>query len=75
MTAGHAVSLTLCRGGPMLVRGATEVSDEDGVTHPVTRPVVALCRCNRSERMPWCDSSHKTPRPTRDTEPDNKEDR
>lgn len=71
-TPGTPVSVTLCPGGPMLLRGATEVRDEDGEVHAVTRPVVALCRCKRSERLPWCDSSHKTRRPNnqRDQEED-----
>ena len=59
---GSRVSVQLCPGGPMLVRGAAEVTDEDGDVHPVGRPVVALCRCRRSQRMPWCDSSHKARR-------------
>ena len=53
-----AVRVELCSDGPVLVRGATEVDTEDGAV-PVTRPVVALCRCGRSQRMPWCDSTHK----------------
>jgi CDGSH-type Zn-finger protein len=28
----------------------------------VERPVVALCTCRRSQRMPWCDSTHKSVR-------------
>lgn len=56
------IEVSLCPGGPMLLRGATEVRDEDGNLHPVERPVVALCRCHRSARLPWCDSSHKRPR-------------
>jgi len=36
------------------------VVDDDGVEHPVTRPVVALCACGKSSRMPWCDSTHKS---------------
>lgn len=56
------VSVQLCPGGPILLRGATEVVADDGTTHPVGRPVVALCRCRRSQRMPWCDSSHKARR-------------
>ena len=57
---GEQVSTEHCPGGPLLVRGATEVVDDDGTTHPVTRPVVALCTCVRSQRMPWCDSTHKS---------------
>jgi CDGSH-type Zn-finger protein len=54
--------VTPCKGGPLLVRGATEIEDAEGHRHPVDRPVVALCRCNRTDRAPWCDDSHKTPR-------------
>lgn len=46
-------------GGPVLVRGAHEVTDDDGTPHPVTRPVVAICRCGLSQRAPWCDATHK----------------
>ncbi|WP_131105792.1 CDGSH iron-sulfur domain-containing protein [Ornithinimicrobium sufpigmenti] len=51
--------LTECEDGPVLVRGARVVVDAQGVTHPVTRPVVALCRCGASQRLPWCDGVHK----------------
>jgi len=59
VTAEPAATVVLCPGGPMLLRGATEVVDDDGVVHPVERPTVAVCRCGRSQRMPWCDSTHK----------------
>lgn len=52
------VSVTPCPDGPLLVRGADEVRDEYGDVQPVTRPVVALCRCDKSQRMPWCDGTH-----------------
>ena len=45
--------------GPMLVRGASTVRDVDGTVHRVERPVVALCRCDKSSRKPWCDGTHK----------------
>ena len=48
-----------CPGGPWLVRGADHVVTEDGVEHPTTRPVVAVCACARSQRAPWCDGTHK----------------
>jgi CDGSH-type Zn-finger protein len=48
-----------CPGGPLLVRGATSWRTPDGVEHPVQRPVVAVCRCERSQRLPWCDGTHK----------------
>lgn len=51
--------VVLCPGGPMLVRGAKSVQDADGHVHPVERPVVAVCRCLKSSRLPWCDGTHK----------------
>ncbi|MGC5584371.1 CDGSH iron-sulfur domain-containing protein [Ornithinimicrobium sp. W1665] len=58
------VRTTECEGGPLLVRGALTVVDAQGVSHPVTRPVVALCRCGSSQRLPWCDGVHKRLTPT-----------
>jgi len=45
--------------GPLLVRGADTIRDENGDDHQVTRPVVAVCACGKSARKPWCDSTHK----------------
>lgn len=52
--------MRICPDGPILVRGATTVIGQDGREHAVTRPVVAVCSCERSARMPWCDSTHKS---------------
>lgn len=49
----------LCPGGPMLVRGRHEVEGRDGTPHVTTRPVTAVCRCDRSGSFPWCDGTHK----------------
>lgn len=57
--ASREVEVTLCPGGPMLLRGATHVTDEAGDRHLVERPVVAVCRCGKSARTPWCDGTHK----------------
>ena len=57
---GAEVPGELCPHGPMLVRHAARVEDADGTSHEVTRPVVALCVCNLSQRAPWCDSTHKS---------------
>ena len=51
--------VVLCPNGPMLLRGATSVEDTDGRQHRVERPVVAVCRCLKSSRLPWCDGTHK----------------
>ncbi|QNN51908.1 CDGSH iron-sulfur domain-containing protein [Nocardioides mesophilus] len=59
MRTDGEVELTPCPHGPLLVRGATVVRDRDGRAHPVTRPVVAVCLCEKSQRLPWCDGTHK----------------
>lgn len=56
------VSVRQCPDGPLLVRGADSVVDDEGVRHQVTRPVVAVCVCGRSGRAPWCDGTHKSVR-------------
>ena len=59
------VQVRACPNGPLLVRGAQVILDEDGTEHEVTRPVVALCTCRRSARKPWCDATHKAIRAQR----------
>jgi CDGSH-type Zn-finger protein len=53
------VSIVCCPDGPFLVRGADSIVDESGQVHKTTRPVVAVCRCGKSARQPWCDGTHK----------------
>jgi CDGSH-type Zn-finger protein len=56
----RSVVVTPCGdGGPILVRGADVIEDAEGTSHVVTRPVVALCTCEKSQRLPWCDGTHK----------------
>lgn len=57
--SGEHADVVLCPDGPMLLRGAAVVQDEDGVRHRTTRPVTAVCRCGRSAVKPWCDGTHK----------------
>ena len=60
MTPDRAqITVSACNNGPLLVRGANTVTDETGREHPVTRPVVAVCRCDKTSRAPWCDGTHK----------------
>ena len=56
------VQVQTCPRGPLLVRGADTVVDDDGVEHVVRRPVVAVCVCDRSALKPWCDGTHKSVR-------------
>jgi CDGSH-type Zn-finger protein len=51
--------VVLCPDGPMLLRGDHVVEDGDGVAHPTSRPVSAVCRCGKSSVQPWCDGTHK----------------
>jgi CDGSH-type Zn-finger protein len=55
-----SVRVQSCPRGPLLVRGAEVVLDDEGVAHDVRRPVVALCTCGMSARKPWCDATHKS---------------
>ena len=58
-SAGDRIDVRSCPRGPMLVRGADRVEDADGDVHAVTRPVVAVCACGKTQRWPWCDGTHK----------------
>jgi CDGSH-type Zn-finger protein len=56
------VTITPYRDGPLLVRGPVELRDQDGNPIDPGRDIVALCRCGKSRKMPFCDSSHKLAR-------------
>ncbi|MEU8525981.1 CDGSH iron-sulfur domain-containing protein [Streptomyces sp. NPDC048629] len=43
----------------MLIEGPVEIVLPDGATRMCERPVIALCTCRRSLRMPFCDTSHR----------------
>ncbi len=51
--------VVICPGGPMLLRGDHSIVDAEGVAHRTSRPVSAVCRCERSASLPWCDGTHK----------------
>ncbi|GAB3680519.1 CDGSH iron-sulfur domain-containing protein [Angustibacter aerolatus] len=66
MSRAEPVSITVCDDGPLLLRGDFEVIGADGQPVPTDRRTVALCRCGRTARAPWCDGTHKAgPRRTR----------
>lgn len=53
--------ITPIPGGPLYVRGDIRIVAEDGtLLRRGTR--VALCRCGRSQNMPFCDNSHRAAR-------------
>lgn len=51
--------ITPYRNGPYLIRGPVTIADQDGNEIVLKRPVVALCRCGRSQIRPFCDGTHK----------------
>ena len=51
--------ITPYRNGPYLVRGPFVMVDQEGNEIEVSRRVVALCRCGRSQSRPFCDGTHK----------------
>ncbi|MEU3607726.1 CDGSH iron-sulfur domain-containing protein [Streptomyces sp. NPDC035033] len=53
------VRITPLAEGPLLVDGPVEIVLPDGTVRRSERPVVALCRCRRSLRDPFCDTSHR----------------
>lgn len=51
--------------GPMLVRGPVDMTLADGTEVRSDRFMVAVCACGRSKRYPFCDTSHRKRRRTR----------
>ena len=57
MSAG--VTITAYEDGPLLVRGEVTFLTQDGTPIEPGRATVALCRCGKSARKPFCDGTHK----------------
>ena len=53
------VGVTPYRDGPLLVRGAVRVLDDQGRALDNRRDPIALCRCGKSRLRPFCDGTHK----------------
>ena len=52
-----------CReNGPYLLQGPIKVVDHQGneFTIPPGKDNIALCRCGKSTKKPFCDGSHRT---------------
>ena len=55
----NAVRITVAPNGPYLVTGSVSVTDGADTEIPVPPgAVVALCRCGRSGKKPFCDGTH-----------------
>jgi CDGSH-type Zn-finger protein len=52
-------TVTPYEDGPLLVRGTFTIVTPDGQRIEPGRGTVALCRCGKSARKPFCDGSHK----------------
>jgi CDGSH-type Zn-finger protein len=59
MLRADEVVITPYRDGPLLVRGPVRITDQDGNAIEVDRRTIALCRCGKSRRRPFCDGTHK----------------
>ena len=53
------VTITTYEDGPLLVRGEVTFRTQDGTRIEPGRSTVALCRCGKSARKPFCDGTHK----------------
>lgn len=51
------VTIKLMRNGAYQVRGPVKLLDADG-NEMETKPVMMLCRCGLSKKMPFCDGDH-----------------
>ena len=51
--------ITPYKDGPLLVRGAFDLVDQDGHAIAARRKTIALCRCGKSRIKPFCDGTHK----------------
>ncbi len=59
LPAGEGATITPYRDGPLIVRGAFRLVDQDGNEIDPGRETIALCRCGKSGIKPFCDGSHK----------------
>ncbi len=50
--------ITPYRDGPLIVRGAFRIVDQDGNEIDPGRDTIALCRCGKSRQRPFCDGTH-----------------
>lgn len=51
--------ITSYRDGPLVVRGPFVLEDQNGAPIDAGRETIALCRCGKSRRRPFCDGTHR----------------
>jgi CDGSH-type Zn-finger protein len=51
-------TITAYRDGPLLVRGAFRLVDQNGDEIERSSETIALCRCGKSRLRPFCDGTH-----------------
>lgn len=55
----QATRITPYRDGPLIVRGPFVIEDQNGEPIETDRETVALCRCGKSRKRPFCDGTHR----------------
>jgi len=55
----HATRIVTCDDGPLVVQGDFSLVNADGTLIEHHGSAVALCRCGKSQRKPFCDDTHK----------------
>ena len=74
----EAIVIRCRENGPYLLQGPIKIVDHQGneFTIPPGKDNIALCRCGKSTKKPFCDGSHRTagfcaaeiaPRPSAET--------
>lgn len=49
--------VVLVKDGPIVIKGKLTIREEDGTITEKTG-AISLCRCGKSQKMPWCDGAH-----------------
>lgn len=52
------VTIKVMDNGGFRVTGDVDLVDAEGNVYPA-KPAFSLCRCGQSQKMPYCDASHK----------------
>ena len=56
--ADQEVVIVPYKDGPYVIRGPVVLQDQDGTSITLNRRTIALCRCGKSRRRPFCDGTH-----------------